>query len=159
MFSLFIRNVIFTILQPGIVAGLLPILLLGKESYGQFVSRLFNPGIHSAGLIIFLLGFIIMVLCIKSFAVQGRGTLSPIDPTKNLVTDGLYKHSRNPMYVGVLLMLIGESIYFESPHLLIYTIIVFAGFQLFILYIEEPRLQKDFGEEYTAYCENVRRWI
>ena len=157
--SLFIRNLIFTILQPGLVAALIPYMILGEEISTRISQQFFNLGIHSFGIIIFLLGLIIMLWCIASFAIHGRGTLSPIDPTKKLVIIGLYKYSRNPMYVGVILILLGETIYFNSLDLFVYTIFVFVGFHLFAIFIEEPRLRKDFGEEYLKYCERVRRWI
>lgn len=72
---------------------------------------------------------------------------------------GLYKLSRNPMYVGVMLMLIGEAVFAGSRSLWIYSGVVFLAFHLFILLVEERRLRKDFGSEYDAYCGRVRRWI
>lgn len=114
---------------------------------------------HYIGTIAFLIGFVIMLWCIISFAVKGRGTLSPMDPTKKLVISGLYKFSRNPMYVGVILILIGEVIFLRSVELGIYSLFVFVAFNIFTMLVEEPRLRKDFGEEYKRYCEDVRRWI
>ena len=100
-----------------------------------------------------------MVDCIARFATQGKGTLSPADPTKKLVVTGLYRYSRNPMYIGVLLILAGEMVFFQSLYLALYLLIIFAVFNLFVLLIEEPRLKKDFGEEYRIYANNVKRWI
>lgn len=157
MLSLFIRNFIFTILQPGIVAGLIPFFILGDKVNDIFVQPL--QLYHYAGAIIFLIGFIIVLRCIISFAVEGQGTLSPADPTKKLVISGLYRFSRNPMYVGVTLMLIGEAIFFQSIDLWIYSLFLYIAFNLFTILVEEPRLRKDFGEEYKIYCEKVRRWI
>ena len=159
MLSLFIRNLIFTILQPGIVAGLIPYWILGDEAKNLFAQQISLRGLHDLGAIIFVIGFVIMSWCIIDFAVKGSGTLSPIDPTKKLVVVGLYKYSRNPMYVGVILILIGEAIFFQSVELGIYALIVFIGFHIFAILVEEPRLRKDFGEEYKSYCEKVGRWI
>ncbi len=99
MVSLLLRNLFFTILEPGIVAGLIPFLILGDGAN----NLLAQPFIfhHYFGATVFVIGFVIMMTCIISFAVKGRGTLSPADPTKRLVITGLYKFSRNPMYVGV----------------------------------------------------------
>lgn len=157
MLSLFIRNLLFTILQPGLVAGLIPFWITGFRINNMFdeVWQLH----HCIGTIAFLIGFVIMLWCIISFAVQGRGTLSPVDPTKRLVVAGLYKFSRNPMYVGVILILIGEAIFFQSVELWIYSLFVFITFNIFTILVEEPRLRKDFGEEYNLYCQKVRRWI
>lgn len=157
MLSLFIRNLIFTILQPGIVAGLIPFLILGDKANDLFLQP-FQLAQYS-GAIIFLAGFVIMLSCIISFAVKGRGTLSPADPTKKLVISGLYKYSRNPMYVGVTLILIGEAIFFQSVGLWIYALFIFTAFNIFIMFFEEPRLRNDFGEEYSRYCGKVGRWI
>ncbi len=157
MVSLFFRNLLFTALQPGMVAGLIPYLILGSRVTAAFEQPF---GLrHYAASAVFILGFIIMVACIASFAVYGRGTLSPADPTKKLVVRGLYRYSRNPMYVGVMLMLIGESIFFGSGALWAYTFTVFVLFNLFIRYVEEPRLMRDFGEEYASYCKQVRMWL
>lgn len=106
-----------------------------------------------------LTGLLILTSCIISFAIKGNGTLSPADPTKKLVVSGLYRYSRNPMYVGVLLILIGEALFFPMVRLLIYLVFVFVAFNGFIILAEEPRLRKDFGAAYSAYCKNVRRWI
>ena len=63
------------------------------------------------------------------------------------------------MYVGVILILIGETLFFASIELAIYTFVVFLGFHLFVIYIEEPRLKKDFKKQYTQYINNVNRWF
>lgn len=157
MTSLFFRNLLFTVIHPGIVAGLIPYLILGDKVNGIFVKSLQLN--EYAGVIVLLAGLVIMFSSIISFAIKGRGTLSPADPTKKLVISGLYKFSRNPMYAGVTLILIGEAIFFQAMYLWIYSLLVFIAFNIFILLVEEPRLRKDFAEEYKTYCEKVRRWI
>ena len=157
MLSLFIRNLFFTILQPGLVAGLIP-LWITNVRINNILDEVWHSH-HYIGTTAFLFGFIIMLWCIISFAVKGRGTLSPIDPTKKLVRSGLYYFSRNPMYLGVILILIGEAIFFQSANLWGYLLFVFVLFNLFVIHIEEPRLKNDFGEEYILYCQKVRRWI
>ena len=155
MLSLFLRNLFFTILQPGLVAGLIPVWILGRKANNLFIKpwQLYQ----FSGFLVFVTGFLIMLICIISFAVEGRGTLSPVDPTKKLVATGLYKFSRNPMYIGVIMILTGEAIFFQSVSLWIYLLAVNIGFNVFILLHEEPRLQRDFGEEYKKYCQKVRR--
>ena len=157
MLSLFLRNLFFTLLQPGLVAGLFPYWILNKK-----ISELFKGPFnwhHYVAAFIFLVGFVIMIHCIIRFAVEGLGTLSPADPTKRLVIKGLYKYSRNPMYIGVMLMLIGEAWFFQSSSLWWYALFVFLAFNLFVMLVEEPRLRRDFGQEYTEYCKRVGRWI
>lgn len=157
MFSLFVRNLIFTILQPGIVAGLIPYLILRNQWTVVNVHEF--KFIHYSGIILFLMGLVIMFHCIINFAVKGRGTLSPADPTRRLVIAGLYRFSRNPMYVGVMLILIGESVFSQSTDLWIYSLVIFSCFHIFIVLVEEPRLKRDFGDEYNQYRERVRRWV
>ncbi|HEY5746458.1 MAG TPA: isoprenylcysteine carboxylmethyltransferase family protein [Chryseolinea sp.] len=155
--SLFLRNLFFTILQPGVVAGLVPFLLARKNFENSFAHSLHSH--HFVGIIVCITGVGITLHCIANFAIHGRGTLSPADPTKRLVISGLYKFSRNPMYVGVMLMLAGEAIFTQSASVLVYSICVFTAFNLFIVFREEPRLKKDFGTSYQEYCNTVRRWI
>lgn len=157
MFSLLLRNLFFTILQPGLVAGLIPFLILGEKVNGLFIWPF--EYYQYIAFFIFTIGLAIMLTCIISFAIQGKGTLSPANPTKKLVIKGLYKYSRNPMYVGVMLILIGEALFFGSVYLWIYGVFVFTAFHVFILKKEEPRLRRDFGAEYDRYRKTVRRWI
>lgn len=106
-----------------------------------------------------IVGFLILLWCILRFATEGKGTISPLDPTKKLVARGLYRYSRNPMYIGVMLLLLGEVVFWQSPVLAAYAVVVFVGFNLFILLHEEPRLKRDFGTEYEMYLQTVRRWL
>ena len=157
MVSLLLRNLFFTILQPGLVAGLFPYWILGDLFTKVFAEPFYWH--KYIAILVFVVGFFIMVNCILQFAIEDRGTLSPIDPTKRLVIKGLYKYSRNPMYVGVVLILIGETIFFTSKSLLGYSVFIFICFNLFVILVEEPRLRRDFGPEYSIYCKKIRRWI
>ena len=157
MVSLLLRNLFFTVLQPGLVAGLIPYLIIKAKSKNTFAQPLHWH--QYAGAIVLVFGFVVMVICIASFAVKGRGTLSPADPTKQLVVSGLYKFSRNPMYIVVTMILMGEALFFQSADLWSYLLLVFFAFNAFILLHEEPRLRRNFGEAYINYCKSVRRWI
>lgn len=157
MISLLLRNLFFTILQPGVVVALVPYLILrctGREAVPPVWGAT-----HFIGAGLMVIGVVIAGSCILRFATEGKGTLSPLDPTKKLVIRGLYKYSRNPMYVGVMLILSGETLFYWSPALAIYSVVVFIGFNLFIILHEEPRCRRDFGNEYAEYCQNVRRWL
>jgi protein-S-isoprenylcysteine O-methyltransferase Ste14 len=153
--SLLLRNLVFTVLQPGLVAVVIPYYILGGKTNLEKPWQLHTFG----GMIVFAFGLIVMLRCILQFALEGKGTLSPIDPTKRLVVRGLYRYSRNPMYVGVMMILIGEAIVTQSATLWIYLATIFIAFHLFIMLHEEPRLRKDFGKEYLVYCQKVRRWF
>ena len=157
MFSLYLRNLFFTIIHPGLVVGLIPYWLLSLSGKNNFRFR-FNF-YQYLGILLFLIGLFVLLHCIIRFAVVGRGTLSPVDPTKKLVTSGIYRYSRNPMYLGVLMTLIGEALFFKSYHLGIFLLIMALIFNFFILVVEEPRLHRDFGDEYSHYRNKVRRWL
>lgn len=157
MISLLLRNLIFTILQPGLVAGLVPYLLLRIEGRPIWPA---DAGIWQvAGGALMILGFGLMTICILQFAFEGKGTLSPLDPTKELVVKGCYRYSRNPMYVGVVLLLLGESVFARSLVLAGYGAIVFVGFNLFIVFHEEPRLKREFGTDWENYKKRTGRWF
>ncbi|GAB3926987.1 methyltransferase family protein [Larkinella terrae] len=155
--SLFLRNLFFTLLQPGIVTGLIPYLIVRNQLRSLF-AKPFEIH-HYLGIGIWFLGLIILTDCIIRFATEGRGTISPADPTKRLVVKGLYRFSRNPMYVGVMLVLIGEAVFCPAIALWMYTISVFIAVSVFVITHEEPRLRNDFGADYEEYCRRVRRWI
>ncbi|HEU5292505.1 MAG TPA: isoprenylcysteine carboxylmethyltransferase family protein [Cyclobacteriaceae bacterium] len=157
MTSLLLRNLFFTILQPGMVAGFIPYWII-RNQLDQILEK--QMGIFQfIAVLLFITGFVVTIACILRFAFEGKGTLSPADETKQLVIGGLYRYSRNPMYVGVMLMLIGEALLASSKDLWIYAAIIFGCFHLFILIHEEPRLQRDFGDQYTQYRQKVRRWL
>lgn len=156
MKSLLFRNLFFTILQPGIVTVLIPYLIL--KCHGPInlppLKRLTYPGI-----ILYWAGLAILLTCIFSLALKGEGTLSPAAPTKKLVVSGVYSLSRNPMYIGITMMLAGEAIFFQSILLSVYALLCFAVFHIYIIKYEEIRLKKVFGDAYGRYCLQVKRWF
>ena len=110
-------------------------------------------------LVFFAVGALIYLWCLWHFAVFGRGTPAPIDAPKRLVIRGLYKYSRNPMYIGVLTIVLGWAILYRSIAVLGYTALLWLCFHLFSVYYEEPHLRKIFGSEYEQYCARVGRWL
>lgn len=112
-----------------------------------------------AGIPFMVFGALTMLWCIYDFAAFGKGTLAPIDPPKHLVTRGFYNHVRNPMYVGGTSIMLGAAAYFQSALLICYALFWFTGWNLFVIFYEEPTLRKKFGKEYEDYCARVPRWI
>ena len=104
-------------------------------------------------------GSSILLRCIWDFAVSGHGTLAPIDPPLHLVISGLYRYVRNPMYLGVLLVVISEAWLFRSGALLVQAGVAFIVVHGFVLLYEEPHLQRQFGSSYADYCQSVNRWL
>ena len=111
------------------------------------------------GVLTMLLGSAIYFRCALEFAVSGLGTPAPIAPTKFLVATALYRYVRNPMYVGVFGVLLGEAATFHSMRLLGYAAFLSIAVQLFVVYYEEPTLRRRFGDSYELYRGSVPRWI
>ena len=112
-----------------------------------------------AGSILVLIGLMIMVVCISSFIRIGRGTLAPWSPTKKLVVRGLYRYVRNPMILGVLIVLLGEALALKSQNILIWAASFFVINTIYFIVYEEPDLEDRFGDEYREYKKNVSRWL
>jgi protein-S-isoprenylcysteine O-methyltransferase Ste14 len=106
-----------------------------------------------------ILGALIYLICVMEFAVRGRGTPAPIDAPKRLVVTGLYQYVRNPMYVGVLSVVLGWTFLSKSTELLGYAALLALCFHAFIRLYEEPALKKLFGAEYEQYTATVGRWL
>lgn len=111
------------------------------------------------GLLLLLIGLFVMILTISTFIRIGKGTLAPWSPTRKLVIVGIYGYVRNPMILGVLTVLLGESIIFKSINIFIWFIIFFVVNNVYFTAYEEPDLVKRFGSEYEEYKRKVRRWI
>lgn len=153
---LFLRSIFFTILQPGTVAVLIPYWLISSRSGSVLTS---HQPLRYLGLPLIAIGAATLLWCIWDFFASGRGTISPIDPPKHLVVRGLYRYVRNPMYVAVVTILVGEAIFFRSWPVLIEAGVFFILANLFILLYEEPTLQRTFGDSYEEYKQSTGRWI
>jgi protein-S-isoprenylcysteine O-methyltransferase Ste14 len=105
------------------------------------------------------LGAAIYLRCVWEFATRGRGIPAPLDHPKQLVVTGLYRYVRNPMYLGVLLFLLGESLFFQYRDFLLYTLGWLVFVHLNVLFYEEPNLRRKFGSSYEHYTRAVGRWI
>jgi protein-S-isoprenylcysteine O-methyltransferase Ste14 len=150
--KLLLKNLLFTFLLPGTVAVYLPLLIVGDR--GTVSGLAFALGCTALGL-----GAAIYAWCVWDFASFGRGTPAPIDAPKRLVVRGLYRYTRNPMYVGVLTTILGWAILFRAADLVLYAVAVGGCFQLFIVLYEEPHLRRLFGTEYERYRARVGRWL
>lgn len=149
---LFVKSLIFTVLVPGTVAGLIPIFVFPHDAVEV-------SAITLTGVAFLFVGVSIYLWCLWDFAIAGRGTPAPIDPPKKLVVRGLYKYCRNPMYMGVLSAIFGWAILFESTRLVIYGICVAISFHLVVVFYEEFQLKQTFGSKYEQYCADVNRWL
>jgi len=149
---LLLKNLLFTVVAPGTVAVLIPWIVVGHRSSPSGISR-------AIAVVLFGLGSAIYAWCVWDFASFGRGTPAPIDAPKKLVVRGLYRFTRNPMYLGVLTIILAWAVLFRAANLAGYAAIVAVCFHMFILVYEEPHLQGEFGTEYSAYKSQVGRWL
>jgi protein-S-isoprenylcysteine O-methyltransferase Ste14 len=148
-----LKTLLFTILVPGTVAGLVPYLLRGGWPGAGPAWAMMAGGLITA------VGVGVYLWCAWDFATFGRGTPAPFDPPRVLVARGLYRYSRNPMYVGVLLAVLGQAAWSRSAALLEYAVLVAAAFQTVVYLMEEPILHRKFGAAYVDYTGHVPRWI
>jgi protein-S-isoprenylcysteine O-methyltransferase Ste14 len=113
--------------------------------------------VQATGLAVLAVGLALFVASLRRFATEGRGTLAPWDPPRELVVRGPYRYVRNPMISGVLLVLLGEALVLRSrPHFL-WACTFFAINAVYIPLLEEPDLEHRFGESYREYCRHVPR--
>ncbi len=154
---LFFKNLIFTILVPGTVTVLIPYLILSRPD-ASFFSLPWGD-YQFLALPVGIVGISVLLWCILDFASIGRGIPAPIDHPKQLVVHGLYRYVRNPMYLGVFIILLAEATFFESKSMFEYLGIYIIIIHLVVMVFEEPLLRHKFGERYKLYCESVRRWL
>jgi protein-S-isoprenylcysteine O-methyltransferase Ste14 len=115
--------------------------------------------VHFGGLAPVTLGSGLLLWCVREFYSAGRGTLAPWSPPAALVTSGPYRFSRNPMYLAVVLILIGWAWGFGSRGLALYAVVVLAAFHARVLFYEEPWQARTFGQDWNRYKEKVPRWL
>lgn len=147
---MFIRALIAFLALPGIVAFAIP---------GAWVRAADTPLAHPPGLGLLLAGAAALLWCVRDFHVQGKGTLAPWSPPTRLVIVGLYRYTRNPMYVAVTLILLGWAVSFGISGLYLYALAVAVAFQLRVVFGEEPWLAERHGPQWSEYVRRVPRWF
>jgi protein-S-isoprenylcysteine O-methyltransferase Ste14 len=149
--GLLLRATIAFAALPGVVAFALPLVIA--------TTTVRTAGFARAGLVELALGVAVLGWCVRDFYVHGRGTLAPWAPPMTLVRTGLYSWSRNPMYLGVLLIAAGWAIGFRSQPLTVYTAVLAVLFHLRVVFSEEPFLLRTFGDAWAEYRKRVPRWV
>ena len=150
--KLYLKAAVITLVAPGGVGGLLPALVVSGRDTADGAKM-------ALAVCLMGIGAAMYVRCAWDFAAFGKGTPLPIDAPKRLVIRGLYRYSRNPMYVGLITMVAGWAILFWSIILVGYGLFLFVFFSVFIHFHEEPHLSREFGEEYEEYKSQVGRWL
>jgi protein-S-isoprenylcysteine O-methyltransferase Ste14 len=148
-------SAVFLAAAPGVVTGLVPWWITGWDAAGGpwwlLPLRIVGGLLVAAGVAALLHAF-------GRFVVEGRGTPAPVAPTAELVVGGLYKYLRNPMYVAVLMLIVGQSLLLARPVLLAYAAAVALAVVSFVKAYEEPTLRRQFGAAYVAYQAEVPGW-
>ncbi len=157
---LWIRGFCFAALAPGIVVGLVPYLLSGD--------RPLQSGAWRLGWIPVSVGLLVLLSCLLNFLAAG-GPPTPFftrrmraivgEEPARLVRGGLYRFSRNPMFVGVLAAIFGQAILYASVRITVYGVVAWLILQLVVICLEEPHLRKKQGQSYEDYCRRVPRWL
>ena len=149
-------SAIFLVIAPGTLALYIPWTFtrwrLAPPLLGFFPLRVVGVAMVAAGLPVLLDSF-------ARFAIQGLGTPAPVAPPQNLVVTGLYRYVRNPIYVAVVAIVLGQALLFGDWRLVVYGALFWLACHVFVVVYEEPTLQRTFGAEYESFCANVPRWI
>ena len=153
--GLALRSLLWVVLLPGFFAGYVPWRYFGLANVSIDVTRVD----HVAGIVTIGAGLLLLTACVVEFARRGRGTLSPADPPRELVVSGLYRYVRNPMYLAVTTIVLGEVLLTRSTDLALYWVVWFTAANIFVMFYEEPTLRAQFGDSYDAYTRSVGRWI
>lgn len=152
-----LKTVLFTILVPGTVAVAIPQLLARwrqrpKLPIDEHLARLL-------GNLSLLTGLLVYAHTTFQFGSEGNGTPSPTDEPEHLVTGRIYRYSRNPMYLGVLLVILGQALRRRSVAILWWGAGIWIGFHNRVIGYEEPHLLETYGAEYETYRARVPRWF
>ena len=146
-------SLVFLVVAPGVVAGLIPWLLTGWDARGgwPWPLRLAGAALVCAGIAALLEAF-------ARFVVEGLGTPAPVAPTRHLVVGGLYRFVRNPMYLAVGAIIVGQALFLGRTILLAYAAVFFLAVAAFVRWYEEPTLARRYGVEYESYRRAVPAW-
>ena len=151
-----VRTVIYAALGIGLLVVLLPPETL--SAWGVARPASIGP-LQIIGIAVGVLGTALAAWSVLTFAFIGRGTPVPFDPPRRLVETGPYRFVRNPMAMGVGLLLAGIALFYESATFGGLTVLFYLFIHLMVILYEEPTLRRMFGEEYEAYLRRVRRWV
>lgn len=148
-------SLVFLVVAPGVVAGVIPWWLTGWV--------VTQPGPYwvvprVAGIVTVAAGVAVLVDAFAWFVVEGVGTSAPVAPTERLVVGGLYRYVRNPMYLAVAGIIVGQALLLGQLVLLLYATVFGVAVAAFVRWYEEPTLQRRFGAQYEAYSLAVPSW-
>lgn len=150
-----VGSAVFFVLAPGVVAGLVPFGLTGWRVSDPVP---FWAPLRMLGVALVAAGLIVLLQAFARFVTEGLGTPAPVAPPQRLVIGGLYRYVRNPMYLAVLAIIVGQALGLGQLGLVLYAAAVTLGFAGFVRAYEEPTLSEKFGPAYDAYRRAVPGW-
>jgi protein-S-isoprenylcysteine O-methyltransferase Ste14 len=149
-------SLLFFVIAPGTIVGLVPWSITDWQLRPAFFGF---EELRLAGAALVLLGLILLVESFARFVWKGFGTPAPIAPPTKLVMTGFYRRVRNPIYVGLVTIVFGEALILGDARLVVYAAILWLFFHFWVLVIEEPTLERSFGDEFANFKANVPRWL
>jgi protein-S-isoprenylcysteine O-methyltransferase Ste14 len=150
-----VGSLVFLVLVPGGVAGLVPWWLTDWHVRAPLSHWL---PLRVGGSILVAAGSVVLLHAFVRFVVEGLGTPAPVAPTNRLVVGGLYRYVRNPMYLAVAATIVGQALILGQPILMLYVAAFAVTVAAFVHWYEEPTLRRQFGEQYETYCHAVPPW-
>ena len=111
------------------------------------------------GIILMIIGAILVLACVAVFIIRGKGTPAVFDPPGEFVAVGPYAYVRNPMYIGGFILIVGFGLFLSSISILLLSVILLFLFHLFVIFVEEPTLERTFGKSYLEYKKRINRWV
>jgi protein-S-isoprenylcysteine O-methyltransferase Ste14 len=150
-----VGSLVFLVVAPGVVAGLVPWLITSWE-FEEPVS--YWLPLRVVGVVLLAAGLVVLLEAFTRFVREGIGTPAPVAPTEHLVVGGLYRYVRNPMYIAVGSMIVGQALLLGQPILLPYAALFGLAVWAFVRWYEEPTLLRRFGAEYEEYRSAVPGW-
>jgi protein-S-isoprenylcysteine O-methyltransferase Ste14 len=149
-------SLVFLVVAPGTIAGYVPWLYCHWRVQSFFAGF---AAMRVMGACLLALGFALLMETFARFAIQGMGTPAPIMPPQHLVVTGSYRFVRNPMYVAVLSLILGQGLFFADWRVLVYGIAIWGCFSIWVFIYEEPTLRQLFPADFAEYCAHVPAWI
>jgi protein-S-isoprenylcysteine O-methyltransferase Ste14 len=146
-------SALFFAVAPGVVAGVVPYALTGWDAQPAATV------VRVAGVMLLAAGVPVLVHAFVRFVVEGAGTPAPVAPTERLVVGGLYRYVRNPMYVAVDAVIVGQALLLNQPVLYAYAAVAALTMAAFVHLYEEPTLARRYGADYERYRRRVPGWM
>lgn len=146
----------FLVIAPGTVAVLVPWLVSG---WHVLPAPPWAAPLRILGVVLVAAGTPLLLDAFRRFVVEGLGTPAPVAPPVRLVVRGPYRYVRNPMYVGIEAIVLGQALALWSGGLVALTAAVWLAFDVWVRFYEEPVLRRAFGREFETYCAEVPRWV